>query len=106
MFVCPLYFVAISTPPAVLRAVNINFFFLFSKEKITVGAMPGSASRWRWRNAQGHRGQKALFPLSFLSPKLGHVGEKVKQNENVIMNLKDRRNNSKTCGNHKDFDKQ
>ena len=47
-----------------------------------------------------------IFPLSFLSPKLGHVGEKVKQNENVIMNLKDRRNNSKTCGNHKDFDKQ
>ena len=38
------------------------------------GAMPGSASRWRWRNAQGHRGQKALFPLSFLLLSTGASG--------------------------------
>ena len=45
-------------------------------------------------------------PFLPFSKTIGHLGEKVKQNENVIRNLKDRRNTSETCGNHKDFDKQ
>ena len=40
------------------------------------------------------------------SKTVGHLGEKIEQNESVVRNWRDKRNKSKTCGNYEEFDNQ